>query len=288
MGDAGHLCQGHPAHHGADLLELPRRQPCSCRSWISARAKARCEAARTARRWSPGNAEQSRLYRAVAHLDAIKMPMQGDKLKPAEIAAFKTWIDQGAMWDAAAPTAAAAAPAANPLAALENDGRSRPSSATTGRSSCRCRRRRRSWPTEVSRTRSIGSSRQERVERNLTAAPRADKLTLVRRAYLDLLGLPPTPAQVAAFVADQTRRGVGTADRQAARVAALRRALRPSLARRGALRRLRGIRVRRASPQRVAVSRLRHQVVQRGQALQPVPDRADRRRRDGLQDRTKR
>ena len=51
---------------------------------------------------TPGNAEQSRLYRAVAHIDAIKMPMQGDKLKPEEIAAFKAWIDQGMPWDASA------------------------------------------------------------------------------------------------------------------------------------------------------------------------------------------
>jgi uncharacterized protein DUF1553/uncharacterized protein DUF1549 len=38
----------------------------------------------------------------------------------------------------------------------------------------------------------------------LKAAPRADRYTLVRRAYLDLLGLPPTPAQVDAFVADRS------------------------------------------------------------------------------------
>ena len=36
----------------------------------------------------------------------------------------------------------------------------------------------------------------------VTAAPRADKATLVRRAYLDLIGLPPTPAEIAAFVND--------------------------------------------------------------------------------------
>jgi hypothetical protein len=36
----------------------------------------------------------------------------------------------------------------------------------------------------------------------LKAAPRAARLTLLRRAYLDLIGLPPTPAETAAFLAD--------------------------------------------------------------------------------------
>ena len=33
-------------------------------------------------------------------------------------------------------------------------------------------------------------------------SPEADRSTLVRRAYLDLLGLPPNPAQVSAFISD--------------------------------------------------------------------------------------
>lgn len=37
---------------------------------------------------------------------------------------------------------------------------------------------------------------------NLTMAPQADKTTLVRRAYFDLIGLPPTFEQVQAFVND--------------------------------------------------------------------------------------
>lgn len=49
----------------------------------------------------PGNAEQSRLYRMVAGLESITMPMEGPKLTPTEISTFKTWIEQGAQWDAA-------------------------------------------------------------------------------------------------------------------------------------------------------------------------------------------
>jgi hypothetical protein len=38
--------------------------------------------------------------------------------------------------------------------------------------------------------------------KNLTPAPEADRRTLIRRLSFDLLGLPPAPEEVAAFVAD--------------------------------------------------------------------------------------
>ncbi|MDZ4783217.1 MAG: DUF1549 domain-containing protein, partial [Planctomycetia bacterium] len=41
-------------------------------------------------------------------------------------------------------------------------------------------------------------------ERGLTPAPEADRRTLIRRLSFDLLGLPPSPEEVAAFEADQS------------------------------------------------------------------------------------
>src|SRR5205814_5775183 len=46
-----------------------------------------------------------------------------------------------------------------------------------------------------------------RLEREgLAPAPPASRETLLRRASLDLLGLPPTPAEIAAFMADRSPR----------------------------------------------------------------------------------
>jgi cytochrome c553 len=150
----------------------------------------------------PGRAEESPIYRTVAHLDAIKMPLQGAKLADDEIAAIKAWIDQGAPWDAATAEAGPA-PAGNPLATLEE------MTITP--------EQRNYWAFKLPVQAPVPSVEradftepidrfleQERAARHLKAAPRADKRTLVRRAYLDLLGLPPTPAQVDAFLADQS------------------------------------------------------------------------------------
>ena len=82
----------------------------------------------------------------------------------------------------------------------------------------------------------------------LKPSPEADKVTLIRRLSLDVIGLPPAIAEVDAFQADARAGGLRQAGRAAARVAALRRALGTDLARRRAVCRLRRIRERQVAP----------------------------------------
>jgi hypothetical protein len=149
----------------------------------------------------PGNAEQSRMYRHVAGLEAPAMPMRGDPLTAAEVAALKRWIDQGAEWPAGVTPAATASTSAAAVAAFDD----RPIT-DEERSYWAFKRPVQAPLPEVKRQdltsaidRFLESARERR---GLTAAPRADRQTLVRRAYLDLLGLPPSPEEVQRFVTD--------------------------------------------------------------------------------------
>jgi len=144
----------------------------------------------------PGNADESRLYRLVAGLDKPRMPMNGE-LPAAQIATIKNWIDQGARWDS---TPVMKKPEANLFADLENA--KLPANA------------RDYWafksPVQAP-VPTVKSSFQNPVDRflektrqaqGLQSAPKADKLTLLRRASMDLVGLPPTQQDVEAYIAD--------------------------------------------------------------------------------------
>ena len=141
----------------------------------------------------------------VAGLESITMPMDGSSLTPAEISAIKTWIDQGAQWDAVAEQAAKpATPAAsNALAALE-----KMDITPEQRNYWAFKLPVQKTPPVVSRAEYAHPIDRfleaARAEKKLVTAPRADKRTLIRRAYIDLIGLPPSPAEVEAFVADQS------------------------------------------------------------------------------------
>jgi mono/diheme cytochrome c family protein len=152
----------------------------------------------------PGDAERSRLYRRVAGLEEPSMPAQGRPLTAGQVAAVRQWIDEGAHWDSPGAASNATRPAAAAaLAALEN----RPITAEE----------RNYWAFKLPAQAPLPDTgdvppsnpidrflEQARRARGLKPAPRADPNTLVRRAYLDVLGLPPTPAQVDAFVMDRS------------------------------------------------------------------------------------
>jgi hypothetical protein len=148
----------------------------------------------------PGKAEDSKMYRLVAGLEKPAMPMDG-KLSAEQIATIKDWINQGAKWDATAEvTASGKQDAGSQLAALED--MPLPPEA---RKYWAFQKPVRSPVPVVSADLRNPIDRfleQARQEKGLKSAPRADRITLLRRAYMDLIGLPPTPAETSEFLAD--------------------------------------------------------------------------------------
>jgi hypothetical protein len=149
----------------------------------------------------PGSADQSRLYRRIAGLEQPSMPLDGAPLTPQQISAIKLWIDQGAHWDLPPVDAPAGQqPRTAEPAAVDTAG-----TPAAARDYWAFKLPVQSPPPTVSRRvdhpidRFLEKARQDK---RLEPAPRASRVTLVRRAHLDLIGLPPTPAETEAFLAD--------------------------------------------------------------------------------------
>jgi hypothetical protein len=141
---------------------------------------------------APGNAEKSRLYRMAAGLEKPSMPLDG-KLTPAQVESIKLWIDQGAAWDATNLPA--------PVTGLVSSNEDAPVPAGA----------RDYWAFREPVAQAVPASgnpvdvfiHRELQKRGLQPAPPADRLTLLRRAYMDLIGLPPTLAETEQFLNDQ-------------------------------------------------------------------------------------
>ena len=124
----------------------------------------------------PGQSAQSPLIQFVAGLvQDMKMPAKGEPLTPEEIGLLRAWIDQGADWPedttqvhwslrpVARPAVPALARKAQPIDAF---------------------------------------ILQKLSEKHLAPSPPADRRTLVRRVYFDLIGLPPSPDEAREFERD--------------------------------------------------------------------------------------
>jgi len=138
----------------------------------------------------PGNSRESRLIHLVAGLNKeVRMPMTGDPLTAEQIGLLRAWIDQGVLWP--------------------EDSSKPPSPMVTSKS--------RHWsfvppqrpkqpklknPVWVRNP--IDNFVLARLEKDgITPSVEADRETLIRRLSLDLVGLPPSPDEVAEFLADK-------------------------------------------------------------------------------------
>ncbi len=127
----------------------------------------------------PGSIEDSDLIHRIINDDPDSlMPPAGDNkpLSDNEIAKLKQWVAEGANWS---EFWAYVPPSRHELPSI---------------------------PLEVDQQNWIDQFVIARLKRHsLELSPSADKPTLLRRLYFDLIGLPPTPAQVEAYLADTSK-----------------------------------------------------------------------------------
>jgi len=123
----------------------------------------------------PGDAEASGVYQRIVHHDPeYRMPLEKEPLGEQEIKLIKQWIDEGAAWEdhwAYVPPNPDISPPT-----IE--------------------------PTQVIRNNIDHFIYAKLQESELTPAPEAKKEVLLRRLYIDLIGLPPTPEEARSFLND--------------------------------------------------------------------------------------
>ena len=142
----------------------------------------------------PGHPEKSLLIKAIGHADKdLKMP-EDKKLPREQIDVLTQWIQMGAPWPGAAP--ATDGPRKGEFVISDKD--------------------RAHWSLQPVKRPSIPTVKQSGFVKNpidafilagleakgLAPNPPASKLELLRRVTFDLTGLPPTPKEVEAFLAD--------------------------------------------------------------------------------------
>jgi hypothetical protein len=142
---------------------------------------------------APGKSEDSLIVRRLLGLDfEDQMPLDRDPLPEAAIAQVRAWIDQGARFPASpAHTAAADSPGSDVQEHWSYVKPTRPAPPAVGD------------PRWVRNP--IDNFILARLDREkLAPASEATKPALLRRVTLDLIGLPPTPGELDAFLADSS------------------------------------------------------------------------------------
>ncbi len=160
----------------------------------------------------PGAPADSELVFRIASRDPEEVMPPPDavrRLKPAEIALIKRWVTEGAKWSAHwsfAPIVAAKPPTP-PAGDGETQRRSDGESERKGKDAIGLSRPLSVAPSLRLPTHPIDAFIRARLfEHQLLPAAEADRERLIRRVTLDLTGLPPTPAEIDAFLADTSAR----------------------------------------------------------------------------------
>src|ERR1051325_3954682 len=132
----------------------------------------------------PGKGAGSLLVKLISGLEHDKlMPPKGERLTPTQITVLKEWIDSGAAWPEAAHE-----PAKKPHWGFQAPKSAAPPFVENRR-----------WVRNA-----IDAFVLARLESlKLPPSPEADRVTLVRRLYLGLIGLLPTPEEVRAVAEDK-------------------------------------------------------------------------------------
>ncbi|MGE3818115.1 MAG: DUF1549 domain-containing protein [Isosphaeraceae bacterium] len=141
-----------------------------------------------------GGGKASQLYGLVTHAEEPHMPHKRPKLPAADAELLATWIDLGAPYD-------------RPLVDRQGNPDKPSEPAAESRDHWAFQPLRTTAPPAVKRGDWVRNPIDQfvvaRLEaRGLSPNPTADRRTLIRRLSFDLIGLPPTPEEVEAFVND--------------------------------------------------------------------------------------
>jgi hypothetical protein len=146
----------------------------------------------------PGKSRESLLYKLISHAEKPYMPHKANKLPPEAVAHIAAWIDLGAPYDKPLVAAKVKAPSWTERVV-----------AAEARGFWSFQRLKRQAPPEV-RDVSWCTTPIDRFalaklhETHLEPNPSASKRQLIRRAYFDLIGLPPPPQAVQNFLQDSS------------------------------------------------------------------------------------
>ena len=155
----------------------------------------------------PGRAAESRVYQLISGKQAPAMPL-GGALSADEISTLERWINEGASWDVARLDPQPKQPGHEqaPAAAVKPE---KGAISEEDRNWWAFRKPLRRPVPLLKEARWNGNPvdaflKKQLDEEGLEPAPRADRRTLIRRAYLDVVGLLPAPEEVEDFVNDSS------------------------------------------------------------------------------------